>query len=54
MNIYMFIHYVTFFFHLSVNKHLGCLHIFSVVNNSAMNIGMHISFEISGVFLFFR
>ena len=37
---------------LSVDGHLGCFHvIMAVVNSAAMNIGMHVSFEL--VFSFF-
>ena len=28
--------------HLSVNRHLGCIHVLSVVNNAAMNMGIPI------------
>ena len=42
-----------FFIHLSVDGHLGCFHILVIVNNAAINIGVHVSFQIS-VFIFFR
>ena len=40
------------FIHSSINRHLGCFHVFANWNNAAVNTGIHISFGIS-VFVFF-
>ena len=37
-----------FFIHSSVNEHLGCSHILTIVKNGAMNIEMLVSFKMNG------
>ena len=41
------------FIHSSVDRHLGCFHTLVTVNNTAMNTGVRVSFQISG-FIFFK
>ena len=38
--------------HLSVDEHLGCFRILAIVNDAAVNIETHASFQISVVFFF--
>ena len=38
--------YNIFFIYLSVDGYLGCFHVLAIVNNAAMNIGVHVSFWI--------
>ena len=38
--------YHTFFICSSVDRHLGCFHVLAVVNNAAVNDGVHVLFLI--------
>ena len=50
MHIYIYIYTHThhiFLSQLSVGGHLGCFHVLAVVNTAAVNIEVHVSFQIS-------
>ena len=38
-------HYI-FFIHSYASRHLGCFHVLANVNSAAVNIGVHVSFQI--------
>ena len=47
-------HYI-FFIHSSIDGHLGCFHTLGIVNNAAINVRVHVSFQISvSVFFGYR
>lgn len=50
MCVYIYIYHIIFI-HFLVDGHSGGFHILVIVNNTAMNIGVHVYFQISVFFL---
>ena len=46
VNVCMYIYHI-FFIHSSVDRPLGWFHILDIINNAALNITVHVSFQIS-------
>ena len=49
---YMYIIPLNIFTALSVDGHLGCLHLLAIVNRANVNIGLHVPFGISFLWIY--
>ena len=47
-----YIHTHHIFIYSPIDGHLGCFHVLTTVNDAAVNISVHISFQISVLFFF--
>ena len=39
--------YIYIYIHSCVCEHLGCFHVLTIVNSAIMNLGVHVSFQIT-------
>ena len=46
--------YHNVFIHSSVDGRLGCFHVLTAVNSAAVNIGVHVSFSVSLIYVEYR
>ena len=46
--------YIPHLLYSSVVGHLGCLHVLAIINSAAMNIGVHVCFQIKGFIFFWK
>ena len=43
--LYIYIYHI-FFIYSSVDGHFGCFHVLAIVSSAAVNIGVHVSFQL--------